>query len=165
MPKRGGNGWIRAPGGLDELREFAGDRAEDVAEDETGRLKYFATDRPIKRLKALGDRLIMGSKSRAADGSDGNMSFSGVEKGEGVVPARGAQADGGEGRGREEDGNEGVQPGRLLTVRDLAGRFQVHEKTVYEWAEKGKLPFIRLGNRLRFDEVDITRWLASRKVT
>jgi excisionase family DNA binding protein len=52
---------------------------------------------------------------------------------------------------------------RLLTVRDVAGWLSIHEKTIYEWAEKGKLPCIRVGNRLRFDASDVSRWLQARK--
>ena len=51
----------------------------------------------------------------------------------------------------------------LMTVRDVAALLQLHEKTIYEWVEKGQLPCIRLGNRLRFAASDITRWVASRK--
>ena len=65
---------------------------------------------------------------------------------------------------RSVEGTE-VWAGKLLTVREVAQWLRVHEKTVYEWAEKRKLPTIRLGKRLRFEVDDITRWLASRKVT
>jgi PTS system nitrogen regulatory IIA component len=51
----------------------------------------------------------------------------------------------------------------LLTVRDVATWLRVHEKTIYEWAEKGKLPCFKLGNRLRFDASDVSRWLQARK--
>lgn len=51
----------------------------------------------------------------------------------------------------------------LLTVRELARYLQLNEKTVYEWVGEGRLPCIRLGNRIRFAPNDITRWLASRK--
>jgi PTS system nitrogen regulatory IIA component len=65
---------------------------------------------------------------------------------------------------KKEASSSEVEPERLLTVRDVAKWFKVHEKTVYEWAERGKLPFIRLGKRLRFQADDILQWLASRKV-
>lgn len=51
----------------------------------------------------------------------------------------------------------------LLTVPELAELLGLHEKTVYDWAARGKLPCIRLGNRLRFSATDIARWVASRK--
>ena len=52
---------------------------------------------------------------------------------------------------------------QLLTVREVAELLRINEKTVYEWARRGTLPCFRVGNRLRFDPHDITRWLASRK--
>ena len=37
---------------------------------------------------------------------------------------------------KKEASSSEVEPGRLLTVRDVAKWFKVHEKTVYEWAER-----------------------------
>jgi len=54
-------------------------------------------------------------------------------------------------------------PGQLWTVRELAQRLSLHEKTIYDWIARGQLPCIRLGHRLRFDPHDILRWLAARK--
>ena len=52
---------------------------------------------------------------------------------------------------------------RLLTVREVAEWLRVHEKTIYEWAERGKLPCFKIGNRLRFEASDVSRWLQARK--
>ena len=51
----------------------------------------------------------------------------------------------------------------LWTVREVARFLGLHEKTVYEWAARGDLPCIRLGNRLRFAASDVSRWLQARK--
>jgi excisionase family DNA binding protein len=41
---------------------------------------------------------------------------------------------------------------QLLTVEDVATKFQVTEKTVYRWAGDKKLPSVKLGPKcLRFD--------------
>jgi len=64
-----------------------------------------------------------------------------------------------ESRGKAEVG----PPPRLLRVPELAALLGVHEKTIYDWVARRRLPCLRLGNRLRFDPNDIARWLASRK--
>ena len=58
---------------------------------------------------------------------------------------------------------EDVPSQQLLTVREVAEWLRVHEKTIYEWSEKGKLPCFRVGNRLRFSRSDVGRWLQARK--
>lgn len=60
-----------------------------------------------------------------------------------------------------ESGASGMP--RLLTVRELAAFLGLHEKTIYDWSARGELPCLRLGNRLRFDPNDVTRWLSARK--
>jgi len=55
------------------------------------------------------------------------------------------------------------QNGRLLNVAEVARFLGLHEKTVYEWAARGRLPCVRVGSRLRFDPRDIDRWLSARK--
>lgn len=60
-------------------------------------------------------------------------------------------------------GTSGAEGSTLLTVRDVAHYLAVHEKTVYDWVARGQLPCIRLGNRLRFDPHDLTRWLRHRR--
>ena len=52
---------------------------------------------------------------------------------------------------------------RLMTVAELAAYLRVNPKTVYDWAARGELPCLRLGNRLRFAADDVLRWLGSRK--
>lgn len=59
--------------------------------------------------------------------------------------------------------SDGAGKPRLLNVRELAAFRGIHEKTVYPWAERGELPCIRLGNRIRFRVEDLDRWLAHRK--
>ena len=47
----------------------------------------------------------------------------------------------------------------LLTVKDIATRLQVKEKTVYAWASQRRIPCVKIGTVLRFDEADIDQWL------
>jgi cytosine/adenosine deaminase-related metal-dependent hydrolase len=58
-PKRGEGGWTRAPAGMSELRRAAGDRATAVVEDALGATRYFETEQPLRRMKALGGRVLM----------------------------------------------------------------------------------------------------------
>ena len=47
----------------------------------------------------------------------------------------------------------------LLTVKDLATRLQVKDKTVYAWVSQGKIPSVKINGVLRFDAVEIQQWL------
>ena len=39
----------------------------------------------------------------------------------------------------------------LLTVKDMATRLQVKEKTIYAWASQGKIPCVKVNGVIRFD--------------
>ena len=47
----------------------------------------------------------------------------------------------------------------LLTVKDMATRLQVKEKTIYAWASQGKIPCVKVNGVIRFDERAIEPWL------
>jgi excisionase family DNA binding protein len=51
----------------------------------------------------------------------------------------------------------------LWTVRDVAAFLKIHPKTIYEWVARGEMPFLRIGNRIRFNPSDILRWLRHQK--
>ena len=48
---------------------------------------------------------------------------------------------------------------KLLTVRELGAYLNVKEKTLYQWAELGQIPSIKLNGALRFDPHKIDGWL------
>ena len=52
---------------------------------------------------------------------------------------------------------------KLLTVKELSEILKVKIKTLYQWAELGQIPCIKLNGSLRFDLDDIEKWLASCK--
>jgi excisionase family DNA binding protein len=56
------------------------------------------------------------------------------------------------------EGNE-----RLLTVSELASWLGMSTPWVYKECEKGSLPFVRLGQALRFDRKEIEGYLQSRR--
>ena len=47
---------------------------------------------------------------------------------------------------------------RLLTKKEVAGRWQVSEKTVERRMRKDGLPYIRIGRQIRFRLSDILAW-------
>ncbi len=47
----------------------------------------------------------------------------------------------------------------LLTVKDMATRLQVKEKTIYAWASQGKIPSVKINGVIRFDDREIEQWL------
>jgi len=51
----------------------------------------------------------------------------------------------------------------LLSVKELSSFLQVHPKTIYKWKDEGKIPFVRIGNLIRFSRQEIERWQATYK--
>ena len=52
---------------------------------------------------------------------------------------------------------------RLLTVPEVATLLAVKPSTIRAYAERGTLPCVRIGNRLRFLPSDISEWIESRR--
>jgi excisionase family DNA binding protein len=50
-----------------------------------------------------------------------------------------------------------VQP-RLLTISEVADLLRVEVSTIYVWTSKRKIPFRKVGGRLRFDYDEIISW-------
>ena len=47
----------------------------------------------------------------------------------------------------------------FLTVKDMATRLQVKEKTIYAWASQRKIPCVKVNGVIRFDAREIEQWL------
>jgi excisionase family DNA binding protein len=47
----------------------------------------------------------------------------------------------------------------LLTVKEVAARLQMGDKTIYAWASQGKIPSIKIHGVIRFHETEIEEWL------
>jgi excisionase family DNA binding protein len=45
------------------------------------------------------------------------------------------------------------------TVKDLAARLQVKDKTIYAWVSQGKIPCVKVNGVIRFDAREIEHWL------
>jgi len=50
-----------------------------------------------------------------------------------------------------------------MTVREAATGLDVHEKTVYLFAQKGELPGFKVAGTWRFRREDIDRWIDDQK--
>jgi excisionase family DNA binding protein len=53
---------------------------------------------------------------------------------------------------------------RFLTVDELSEYLAMPVATLYTWTHQRKIPHIKLGRGLRFDRLEIDKWLESRKV-
>lgn len=49
----------------------------------------------------------------------------------------------------------------LLTVKELANQLHIKPSTLYAWAAHGKIPCRKIHGLVRFDPIEIDRWLAS----
>jgi len=47
-----------------------------------------------------------------------------------------------------------------LTVKELAARLEVSERTVYRWRDEGKFPSYQVG-KLRISQADVINWINS----
>lgn len=52
-----------------------------------------------------------------------------------------------------------------LTLEDLCTWLKVKPATVYDWVHTGFIPHLKLGRLLRFERVEIARWLDERRCT
>ena len=49
----------------------------------------------------------------------------------------------------------------LLTIKDLAAQLRIKPATLYSWAAHGKIPCRKIHGLVRFDPIEIDRWLSS----
>jgi excisionase family DNA binding protein len=48
--------------------------------------------------------------------------------------------------------------GDLLNAKETSEMLEVHIKTIYDWANKGRIPHIRINGLIRFDRREIEEW-------
>lgn len=51
----------------------------------------------------------------------------------------------------------------LLTAKELSLILKCSESTIYHWVSDEKIPYRKLGNMLRFNSDDISKWLETKK--
>jgi predicted DNA-binding transcriptional regulator AlpA len=47
----------------------------------------------------------------------------------------------------------------LLTAKDLERLLKIDVKTIYNYAQKGLLPYVRIQSNLRFEKSEILHWI------
>ena len=52
---------------------------------------------------------------------------------------------------------------KLVGVKEVAEMLSVKPKTLYQWAELGQIPHLKINGCLRFDLIDITQWIKNCK--
>lgn len=52
---------------------------------------------------------------------------------------------------------------RLLTPKQLSELLQVKLATIYKWAHYGYIPFVKIGDLVRFKEKKVEEWLVKRE--
>jgi len=52
---------------------------------------------------------------------------------------------------------------KLLDVKEIAQILSVKASTLYQWAELGQIPCIKINGALRFDIEDVLNWIKSCK--
>lgn len=55
-----------------------------------------------------------------------------------------------------------TEPSALMTVDQVSAHLQISPRTVYELKKRHAIPFIRIGNSLRFRRADVEAWLTER---
>lgn len=53
---------------------------------------------------------------------------------------------------------------RLFNIEELAEYIAVPKGTIYNWISQRKLPFIKMGRRVKFDKQDIDNFIDERKI-
>jgi excisionase family DNA binding protein len=48
---------------------------------------------------------------------------------------------------------------RLLTIREAAEYLGFSVHTIYGWTSQRRIPFVKMGGRLRFDKPTLDRWI------
>jgi excisionase family DNA binding protein len=56
-----------------------------------------------------------------------------------------------------------LEGGDLIRPDELARGLKVSNGAVYQWVDRGLIPYIRLGKCLRFDPLEIKEWLEKQR--
>jgi excisionase family DNA binding protein len=52
----------------------------------------------------------------------------------------------------------------LLTIQQLAEKIHLRPATIYKMTSSKRIPFIKLGNRVVFDEAKIRAWIEAKSI-
>ena len=51
----------------------------------------------------------------------------------------------------------------LLTVKQLADKLAVSDKTIYAWVAGGQIPYVKMGSAVRFRPAAVREWLREKE--
>ena len=54
---------------------------------------------------------------------------------------------------------------KLLSIQETADCLGIRITTLYTWVCKRKIPFIKVGKLVKFEDRDLSRWVAKRRVS
>ncbi|MCH7765055.1 MAG: helix-turn-helix domain-containing protein [Acidobacteria bacterium] len=60
--------------------------------------------------------------------------------------------------------NNGNALERLYTVEQVAELFSLKKKTLYAWAEQGRIPCFKIGKALRFRESELREFIEASRI-
>ena len=60
--------------------------------------------------------------------------------------------------------NKHLPPSLLMDIHAVAEKLGVSVNTVYAWIHQRRIPFIKVGRLVKFDERDIDKWIGEQKV-
>jgi excisionase family DNA binding protein len=52
----------------------------------------------------------------------------------------------------------------LLDSKQVAELLGIHRQTLKNWVSSGKIPYSRLGSRVKFDSATLAKWLDQRSI-
>ena len=52
---------------------------------------------------------------------------------------------------------------QLLTIREASQLTKLSVGTLYQWTSMRRIPFLKLGRALRFDEQELVEWLEDKR--
>ena len=53
---------------------------------------------------------------------------------------------------------------KLLTPQEMADMLGVKKSTIYQWTHQGYIPYVKLGNFVRFKESEVIQWIDKRSL-
>lgn len=53
---------------------------------------------------------------------------------------------------------------KLINVKQVSELLEVHVSTVYDWVNRGSIPYVKLGRLVRFKKAEIFRWIDSHEI-
>jgi excisionase family DNA binding protein len=117
--------------------------------------------RQLERLKSvetnISDISFISSDIKVSKGAKGSSDRSGVS--DGRIGKRRSK------RGRKKRSRplEGEALNQMYSAQELSQLLGKAERTVQEWAQKGKIPAVRIGIKWQFSKEEIDRWLSEKK--